>query len=189
MSRDEGWAAPRRITAANIAVSPSEPIHPPGTLEQYLPKEKHLGVVDMTGVEVVIKEETEEEKQRKIRVENKPDISLCLSLYDFEVSSTVGSSDRLLNHAPRRPSPSPSCLPLLGPTVSSALASYRAGADHKLFTPTDSSGADDEITMRENRSAYQRIWFRPRVLRDVTNVDYSSTILGLPVSTGQRRDG
>lgn len=36
--------------------------------------------------------------------------------------------------------------------------------------------------MRENRSAYQRIWFRPRVLRDVTNVDYSSTILGMPVS-------
>lgn len=36
--------------------------------------------------------------------------------------------------------------------------------------------------MRENRSAYQRIWFRPRVLRDVTTVDYSSTILGMPVS-------
>lgn len=32
--------------------------------------------------------------------------------------------------------------------------------------------------MRENRNAYQRIWFRPRILRDVTNVDFASTILG-----------
>lgn len=63
----------------------SEPIHPPGTLEQYLPKDKHLGPVDMNGVEVVVKEETEEEKQRKIRVANKPPIDECLSLYDFEV--------------------------------------------------------------------------------------------------------
>jgi hypothetical protein len=38
--------------------------------------------------------------------------------------------------------------------------------------------------MRENRSAYQRIWFRPRVLRDVTEVDFSSTILGHKVSLG-----
>lgn len=41
-----------------------------------------------------------------------------------------------------------------------------------------SSGADDEVTMRENRSAYQRIWLRPRILRDVTEVDFSSKILG-----------
>ena len=36
-----------------------------------------------------------------------------------------------------------------------------------------SSAADDEITNRENHLAYQRVWFRPRVLRDVTNVDWS----------------
>ncbi|KAH8828420.1 hypothetical protein DL96DRAFT_1709707 [Flagelloscypha sp. PMI_526] len=41
-----------------------------------------------------------------------------------------------------------------------------------------SSAADDEITNRENHSAFHRIWFRPRVLRDVTNVDFSTTILG-----------
>ncbi|KAF9268554.1 hypothetical protein L218DRAFT_917391 [Marasmius fiardii PR-910] len=41
-----------------------------------------------------------------------------------------------------------------------------------------SSAADDEITLRENHAAYHRIWFRPRVLRDVTNVDFSTTILG-----------
>ncbi|GAA6060227.1 hypothetical protein JCM10212_002306 [Sporobolomyces blumeae] len=117
-----------------------EPIHPPGTLEQYLPKDKHLGPVDMTGMKIVVKEETEEEKERKKRVANKPPISECLSLYDFEAVAK-------------------SVLP------TGAWAYY-------------SSGSDDEVTMRENRSAYQRIWFRPRVLRDVTNVDFSTTILG-----------
>ena len=43
-----------------------------------------------------------------------------------------------------------------------------------------SSAADDEITNRENHAAYHRIWWRPRILRDVTNVDYSTKILGFP---------
>ncbi|EIM85014.1 uncharacterized protein STEHIDRAFT_81830 [Stereum hirsutum FP-91666 SS1] len=41
-----------------------------------------------------------------------------------------------------------------------------------------SSAADDEITNRENHVAYHRIWFRPRILRDMTSVDWSTTILG-----------
>ncbi|KAM6502562.1 FMN-dependent dehydrogenase domain containing protein [Amanita muscaria] len=41
-----------------------------------------------------------------------------------------------------------------------------------------SSAADDEITNRENHLAYHRVWFRPRVLRDVSQVDWSTTILG-----------
>ncbi|KAG8904618.1 hypothetical protein FRB99_001415 [Tulasnella sp. 403] len=45
-----------------------------------------------------------------------------------------------------------------------------------------SSAADDEITHRDNRAAYQRIWFRPRVLRDVTHVDWSTAILGYKTS-------
>ncbi|BGP52935.1 hypothetical protein JCM8202_004016 [Rhodotorula sphaerocarpa] len=117
-----------------------EPIHPPGTLEQYLPKEKHLGPVDLTGMEIKPKEETSEEKARKQRAEEKPPLDECLSLYDFEAVAK-------------------SVLPV------GAWAYY-------------SSGADDEITMRENRNAYQRIWFRPRILRDVTNIDFASTILG-----------
>ncbi|KAI9803115.1 MAG: hypothetical protein M1833_001186 [Piccolia ochrophora] len=44
-----------------------------------------------------------------------------------------------------------------------------------------SSGADDEITMRENHSAYHKIWFRPRVLVDVENVDVTTTMLGTKV--------
>ncbi|GAA6032754.1 hypothetical protein JCM8097_000775 [Rhodosporidiobolus ruineniae] len=126
--------------AGKDATEAYEPIHPPGTLEQYLPKEKHLGDVDLSGLEIVAKEETQEEKERKERVANKPPIDECLSLYDFEAVAK-------------------SVLP------TGAWAYY-------------SSGADDEVTMRENRSAYQRIWFRPRILRDVENVDFSCKVLG-----------
>ncbi|EME76964.1 uncharacterized protein MYCFIDRAFT_61252 [Pseudocercospora fijiensis CIRAD86] len=45
-----------------------------------------------------------------------------------------------------------------------------------------SSGADDEITMRENHSAFHKIWFRPKVLVNVENVDLSTTMLGTKVS-------
>ena len=45
-----------------------------------------------------------------------------------------------------------------------------------------SSGADDEITMRENHSAFHKIWFRPRILHDVGNIDLSTTMLGTKCS-------
>ncbi|KAF2712342.1 hypothetical protein K504DRAFT_426514 [Pleomassaria siparia CBS 279.74] len=44
-----------------------------------------------------------------------------------------------------------------------------------------SSGADDEITMRENHNAFHKIWFRPRILVDVEKVDTSTTMLGTKV--------
>jgi L-lactate dehydrogenase (cytochrome) len=45
-----------------------------------------------------------------------------------------------------------------------------------------SSGADDEITLRENHSAFQRIWFRPKILVNVEKVDFSTSMLGTKVS-------
>jgi L-lactate dehydrogenase (cytochrome) len=41
-----------------------------------------------------------------------------------------------------------------------------------------SSAADDELTKQENRRAYQRVYMRPRILRDVEPVDVQTTILG-----------
>jgi L-lactate dehydrogenase (cytochrome) len=41
-----------------------------------------------------------------------------------------------------------------------------------------SSGSDDEITLRENRSAFQRIWLRPRVMINVRQIDLSCKLLG-----------
>ena len=39
-------------------------------------------------------------------------------------------------------------------------------------------GVESETTMRRNRLAFDQIAFRPRVLRDVSSVDPSSTFLG-----------
>lgn len=44
------------------------------------------------------------------------------------------------------------------------------------------SAGDDEITKIANGTAYQKVHFRPRVLRDVTVADASTTILGKPSS-------
>jgi isopentenyl diphosphate isomerase/L-lactate dehydrogenase-like FMN-dependent dehydrogenase len=44
-----------------------------------------------------------------------------------------------------------------------------------------SSGADDEVTLRENQSAYEHIKLRPRMLVDVSNVDLSTEVLGTSI--------
>ncbi len=44
------------------------------------------------------------------------------------------------------------------------------------------SGADDEVTLRANRAAFERWRFRPRVLVDVSKIDTTTTVLGTPVS-------
>lgn len=41
--------------------------------------------------------------------------------------------------------------------------------------------AEDERTLRANSAAFARVGFRPRVLRDVSSVDPSTTLLGRPV--------
>ena len=44
------------------------------------------------------------------------------------------------------------------------------------------SGSDDEVTLRENRAAFERIRLRPRVLVDVSAIDPRTTVLGTPVA-------
>ncbi|KAI9497419.1 FMN-dependent dehydrogenase-domain-containing protein [Zychaea mexicana] len=45
-----------------------------------------------------------------------------------------------------------------------------------------SSGASDEISMRENHNAYHRIWLRPRVMVNVAEIATMTTMLGSKVS-------
>lgn len=45
-----------------------------------------------------------------------------------------------------------------------------------------SSAATDLITRDANKSCFDRIWFRPRVMRNVRSVDTKSTILGVDSS-------
>ena len=44
------------------------------------------------------------------------------------------------------------------------------------------SGSDDEVTLRANRDAFERIRLRPRMLVDVRDCDMRTTVLGTPVS-------
>jgi isopentenyl diphosphate isomerase/L-lactate dehydrogenase-like FMN-dependent dehydrogenase len=43
-------------------------------------------------------------------------------------------------------------------------------------------GSDDEVTLRANRTAFERIRLRPRMLVDVTRCNLSTGVLGTPVS-------
>lgn len=43
-------------------------------------------------------------------------------------------------------------------------------------------GAEDEITLRRNREAFEKLTLRPRVLLDVAKRDLSVTVLGTPIS-------
>jgi 4-hydroxymandelate oxidase len=63
--------------------------------------------------------------------------------------------------------------------------------DYELLAETrmDSSawdyfrgGSDDELTLRANCAAYQRIQLRPRVLVDVSSCELETTVLGTPIS-------
>ncbi|SJX65350.1 probable CYB2-L-lactate dehydrogenase (cytochrome b2) [Sporisorium reilianum f. sp. reilianum] len=126
--------------AGKDATEEYDPIHPPGTLEENLPKEKCLGPVDPSTIQ---KDEKKQQPAKAAAPQDDggvPPLSQCLNLYDFEVIAKR----------------------VLKPT---AWAYY-------------SSGADDEATMRENTSAFGRIWFRPRILRDVSKIDYSTSLLG-----------
>jgi isopentenyl diphosphate isomerase/L-lactate dehydrogenase-like FMN-dependent dehydrogenase len=44
------------------------------------------------------------------------------------------------------------------------------------------SGANDEITLHENHTAYEQIKLKPRVLRDISKRDLTTTILGQTAS-------
>ncbi|KAI0852530.1 FMN-dependent dehydrogenase-domain-containing protein [Daldinia vernicosa] len=129
--------------AGKDATEEFDPIHPPDTLDKYLDKSKHLGPVDMKTVAQIKKEDDPEEAERQKRIADKPLLSQCYNLMDFE-----SVAKRIMKR--------------------SAWGYY-------------SSGADDEITLRENHEAFHRIWFRPRILVDVKKVDFSTTMLGAKV--------
>ncbi|KAG7542381.1 FMN-dependent dehydrogenase [Arabidopsis thaliana x Arabidopsis arenosa] len=44
------------------------------------------------------------------------------------------------------------------------------------------SGAEDQWTLQENRNAFSRILFRPRILIDVSKIDVSTRVLGFNIS-------
>src|SRR5580700_6896869 len=45
------------------------------------------------------------------------------------------------------------------------------------------TGVEEEVTMRANRAAFNRVWLRRRAMVDVTHVDTSLEILGQKLSS------
>ncbi|KAA1122600.1 hypothetical protein PGTUg99_002623 [Puccinia graminis f. sp. tritici] len=121
-----------------------DPIHPPGTIEEYLDKQHHKGRVKETDLKMLQPDDSTKNKSKQgssnDEADHVPSLSSCLSLYDFE-----------------------------------SIAVSRMTAQAWAYY---SSGSDDEISLRENRAAFQRVWFRPRILRDVRRIDYSCELLG-----------
>lgn len=71
--------------------------------------------------------------------------------------------------------------PILTPRSYDFERAAAASASEKAYTFY--STADTDCWTRDaNESMLKRIWFRPRVMKDVTHVDTSSTMLGLPMS-------
>ncbi|MDX6309430.1 MAG: hypothetical protein QOI06_2476 [Nocardioidaceae bacterium] len=57
----------------------------------------------------------------------------------------------------------------------------RRRAPRAVFDYTDGA-AGDEVSLRRSRQAYARVEFQPQVLRDVSGVDTTTTILGRPAT-------
>jgi len=147
--------------AGKDATEEYAPIHPPDTLDKYLDKSKHLGEVDMGTVKEEEKEFDPDEERRQQAIERMPILEQCYNLMDFEaVARNVMKK--------------------------TAWAYYSSGADDEIvrFLSSDMDAAmlTFRQTMRENHSAFHKIWFRPRVLVDVENIDFSTTMLGSPCS-------
>ena len=94
-----------------------------------------IGAVDPNTVVKVIKEVTEEDKRRQALMDARPPLDEILNLHDFEVSPL------LIRNA--------KCLISYYQAVAKAVLPAKAWAYY-------SSASDDEITIRENRAAFQR---------------------------------
>ncbi len=113
------------------------------------------------------KEADPDEEARQERIKRMPMLEQCYNLMDFEAVAR-----RVMKRT--------------------AWAYYSSGADDEIVRPPATTRdfigscgianeADDVQTMRENHSAYHKIWFRPRVLVDVEKVDLGTTMLGTKV--------
>jgi L-lactate dehydrogenase (cytochrome) len=64
-------------------------------------------------------------------------------------------------------------------TIADLRTAAKRRTPRAVFDYTD-GGAETEISLRRAREAFARVEFRPRVLRDVTVVDTTTTVLGRP---------
>lgn len=121
-----------------------------------------------------VKEEDPEEAGRLERVHQKPLLSQCYNLFDFEaVARRVMKKTAWGYYSSAADDEIVCCFPPLSPP--------RVFSQFFFFFLQTDAGCSPQ-TMRENHSAFHRIWFRPQVLVDVENVDLTTTMLGTKCS-------
>lgn len=196
--------------AGKDATKAFDPIHPGDTLDKYLSKDLHKGEVEGE-IKVKRQNRTDSSQSGNVnnspaKVENKPPAGSVVDEFDVEYDE----QDDLLPIETKQPTPTNNDqqyydddddddepvseeelnrrkLVSLKPDLSQIynLTDFEFVARHtmeKTAWSYYSSGCDDEITLRENHSAYQRIYFKPRILRDVENIDLSTVMNGTKVS-------
>lgn len=168
--------------AGKDATKKFDPIHPPDTLDKYLPEAKHLGQLE--GSEPSPKKATSKAAPKKSVAppppptpEPEPEDDDSDSDSDDDDDDDENDPDEIkrLEYVENKPPLSQMYNLLDFEHVASKVMTKTAWAYY-------SSGADDEISLRENHSAFHRIWFKPRILVDVSAVDFSTTMLGTKCS-------
>ncbi|TVY52471.1 Cytochrome b2, mitochondrial [Lachnellula cervina] len=114
------------------------PVHPPRTIENELPREKHLGAIAPSAIAASLPKIADPPGPRASH--SGIPLSLCLNLFDFERAAEASASRRAWTYY--------------------------------------SSAADDLYSHHLNLRDWARVTFRPRVLRNVRQVDMRRTILG-----------
>lgn len=170
--------------AGKDATEEFEPIHPPGVIGDNLPEDKYIGPLDPNSVKETVHITAEKEQAGgEGESKQKPDLDASSSQAQQQKDSG-NSKNQIVKAEPTITQPADrDLLPDLAEVLS--LHDFEHLANQIMSRKGwayYSSGADDEITMRENTLAFQRIWFRPRVLRNVKTVDYSTTLLGAKTS-------
>lgn len=139
-------------------------LHPPTALGT-LPAEYCLGPVDLTTLPAIEDEElSDEDIAREEAREEMPEAADMLLLNDFEIWA-----ERVLTNV--------------------AWAYYRSASDHEASASRDNflllqiaRLIQWHTAFHENSDALKRYFFRPRILRDMSHGDTTTTILGIPVS-------
>lgn len=134
--------------AGRDATAAFEPIHPPDIIEKLLPPSVLKGDVE-----------------------------------GYNDASTNNQKSSKLSHSKKKPAKPQFQLDSRLPPLSMMLNLGDFEAAAKLVMKPEawayySSAADDEMSLRENRFVFQRVWLKPRVMVDVRKVDTSCKILG-----------
>lgn len=195
--------------AGKDATKAFDPIHPPDTLEKYLDKKYHLGECENRPKK---KKSSAKSVESSTRLDTSPQdtssgISNVVDEFDveydeqedkeplpFKVAHKEATEDEKTEEFEDEDDEPPTeeeiqrremvkKMPDLSQIYN--LNDFEFVAQKtmdKVSFAYYSSGSDDEITMRENHLAYHRIFFKPRIMVDVTNIDLSTTMLGTKTS-------